>query len=92
LCPLGAWDGAEYEERRVQFCHGDVALLYTDGVTEAINRRGELYGIKRLCQVITKSSHLSAQEIMEIVLDDIFEFSSGQDQSDDITMIVLKAE
>jgi PAS domain S-box-containing protein len=88
---LGAWDGAEYEERQVQFCPGDIALLYTDGVTEAINGKGELYGIKRLCQVITKSSRLSAQQIMEKVQDDILEFS-GQDQYDDITMIVLKAE
>ncbi len=89
---LGAWDGAEYEERQVQLCPGDVALLYTDGVTEATNGKGELYGIKRLCQVITKSSRLSAQEIRDRVLDDIFEFSRGQEQYDDITMIVLKAE
>jgi len=89
---LGAWDESEYEERQVQFCHGDVALLYTDGVTEAISREGELYGVKRLCQVITKSCRLSAQEIMGTILDDILEFSSGQAQSDDITMIVLKAE
>jgi PAS domain S-box-containing protein len=89
---LGAWDGSEYEERQVLFGHGDVALLYTDGVTEAINGKRELYGIKRLCKTITKSSHLSAKEIMRTVLDDISEFSSGQEQSDDITMIVLKAE
>ncbi len=89
---LGALDGAEYEERQVQFLRGDVALLYTDGVTEAINGKRELYGIKRLSEIIMKSSHLSAKEIMRTVLDDITEFSSGQEQSDDITMIVLKAE
>ncbi len=89
---LGAWNEAEYEERQVQFCHDDVALLYTDGVTEAVNSKGELYGIKRLCQVIIKFSPLSAQEIMGKILDDILEFSSGQAQSDDITMIVLKTE
>lgn len=89
---LGAWEEAEYEERSVQFCRGDVALLYTDGVTEAINAKGEMYGLERLSRVITKSSRLSAQNIMSAILDDIFDFSSGQDQSDDITMIVLKAE
>ena len=89
---LGAWEEAEYEERSVQFCRGDVALLYTDGVTEAANADGKLYGLQRLSEVVTKSRHLSAQDIMAAILDDISGFSSGQDQSDDITMIVLKAE
>ncbi|RQW78812.1 MAG: PAS domain S-box protein, partial [Methanothrix sp.] len=89
---LGAWEDAEYEERSVRFCRGDVALLYTDGVTEAVNAKNELYGLQRVSDVITKSCHLSAQDIMAAILDDISDFSSGHDQSDDITMIVLKAE
>jgi len=89
---LGAWDSSEYEERVIRFCKGDVAILYTDGVTEAINSKGELYGLDRLCSVASGSCHLSSQEIMAEILDDIFGFSSGQNQSDDITMIVIKAE
>jgi|GEM_PF-406225 len=89
---LGAMDGMEYEERQVQFLPGDVAVLYTDGVTEAVNRKGEMYGLKRLCSVMTRNGHLSAQEIMEKVLDDISEFSGDQSQYDDITLVVLKAE
>lgn len=89
---LGAMDGMEYEERQIQFQPGDVALLYTDGVTEAVNSKGEMYGLKRLCGVTTRNCHLSPQEIMEKVLDDISEFSGDQSQYDDITMVVLKAE
>ncbi|HWQ20297.1 MAG TPA: SpoIIE family protein phosphatase, partial [Methanotrichaceae archaeon] len=89
---LGAMDGMEYEERQVQFMPGDVAVLYTDGVTEAVNNKGEMYGLKRLCSVMTKNGHLSAQVIMEKVLDDISEFSGDQSQYDDITLVVMKAE
>jgi phosphoserine phosphatase RsbU/P len=89
---LGAMDGMDYEERQVEFHPGDVALLYTDGVTEATNRQGEMYSIKRLCRAMTSICHLSAQEIMERILKDISEFSGDREQYDDITMIVMKAE
>ena len=85
-------DGMVYEERQVKFLPGDVAVLFTDGVTEAVNCKGEMYGLKRLCSVMTRNGHLSAQEIMEKVLDDISEFSGDQSQYDDITLVVLKAE
>ncbi len=71
---------------------GDIAVFYTDGVTEAINSSGELYGLGRLSEAITKCSNLTAQEIMGTILEDISSFSGSQDQYDDITLIVVKAE
>ncbi len=89
---LGAMGGMEYEERRMSLSSGDVLVLYTDGVTEAINRDVEQYGTKRLCSIVRKAHALPAQTIMESILEDISRFSEGQAQFDDITMIVLKAE
>jgi sigma-B regulation protein RsbU (phosphoserine phosphatase) len=89
---LGALCGMEYEERRMSLSTGDVLVLYTDGVTEAINRDMEQYGTKRLSSVVRKAQSLSAQGIMDSILEDISRFSGDQAQFDDITMIVVKGE
>jgi PAS domain S-box-containing protein len=89
---LGAIEGVDYEERQVQFSPGDVAVFYTDGVTEAEDINDKMYGLERLSNVVAGSCHLTAQEIMGRVLEDISNFSSGRDQFDDITLIIVKAE
>lgn len=88
---LGVMGGLEYEERQVSLLPGDILVLYTDGVTEAIDKEVKQYGAKRLRSVIRDSRQLPAQAIMESILEDISRFSSGQAQYDDITMIVVKA-
>ncbi len=89
---LGAMGGLEYDERRVDLSPGDVLVLYTDGVTEAINSNVEQYGSKRLCSVIRRSHGLSAQVILDKILEDITSFSGDQAQFDDITMVVVKVK
>jgi len=89
---LGAISGVEYEERKEALYPGDLVILYTDGVTEAINSNMEQYGLKRLCLIAQRYRHLSAQGIIEKILEDITHFSGEQAQFDDITMIIAKAE
>lgn len=88
---LGAIGGAKYEERRVDLTLGDVLVLYTDGVNEAVNDSSEQYGIERFCSIVRESCHLDAQGILDRILRDISQFSEGQAQFDDITMVVVKA-
>ena len=88
---LGAVGGAKYEERRVDLSSGDVLVLYTDGVNEAVNGNSEQYGIERFCSIVRESCQLSAQGILDKILGDISQFSEGQAQFDDITMVVVKA-
>ncbi|MDD2754821.1 MAG: SpoIIE family protein phosphatase [Methanothrix sp.] len=88
---LGAIGGAKYEERRVDLSSGDVLVLYTDGVNEAENSNSEQYGIERFCSIVRESCLLSAQGILDKILDDISQFCAGQAQFDDITMVVVKA-
>lgn len=89
---LGAMEGMEYEAHELRFCAGDIVVFYTGGVTEALNSQSELYGLERLSNVVSASCHLTSSEILDRILEDISNFSGNQEQYDDITLIVVKAE
>jgi PAS domain S-box-containing protein len=88
---MGIIDDAEYKESRIKFSSGDMAIFYTDGITEAMNSQGELYGVKRLIEVIRDNCLLDTNEILNKILIDISKFSQNTDQHDDITLIIIKA-
>ncbi|MGL4498808.1 MAG: SpoIIE family protein phosphatase [Planktothrix sp.] len=69
---------------------GDIIVLYTDGITEARNMKKSLYGLERLCEVISKSWDNSAEKIKQDVIADVRLFMGGQKQFDDITLLILK--
>ncbi|MEK8020052.1 MAG: SpoIIE family protein phosphatase, partial [Candidatus Parabeggiatoa sp.] len=69
---------------------GDGIVLYTDGITEARNPKMELYEIERLCNVVSQSWHLTAQEIQQAVVADVKQYIDTQEVFDDITLLVLK--
>ncbi len=69
---------------------GDVVVLYTDGITEAANPEGELYGLDRLCEQIKCYRHASAQAIQTAVIEHLREFIGSQEVYDDITLLVMK--
>jgi PAS domain S-box-containing protein len=88
---LGAKEGVSYEERTIKFEPGDVAVFYTDGITEAMNIKGELFGLSRLTGSIKKTCKSSAEDIMAKILEEVSSFRGDRDQNDDITLVVLKA-
>ncbi|MEA5510465.1 SpoIIE family protein phosphatase [Crocosphaera sp. UHCC 0190] len=69
---------------------GDVVVLYTDGITEAENPSGELYGLDRLCEIISQNWEYSAQGIKEAVIKDVRQHIDYQTVYDDITLLVIK--
>jgi serine phosphatase RsbU (regulator of sigma subunit) len=87
---LGVMPDIVLEEREVHLREGDIAVLYTDGVTEAINRKQEQFGQERLAKLIAESTALSAQEIIKKIERDVIAFSEGQPQFDDLTLMVVK--
>ncbi|NTW01563.1 MAG: SpoIIE family protein phosphatase [Oscillochloris sp.] len=87
---LGIIPDPRFEQVETIIQPGDVLLLYTDGITEAMNPQRELFGDDRLTAVLRANHHRSPQEIINAVLVAISEFAVGQPQSDDITMVVLK--
>jgi sigma-B regulation protein RsbU (phosphoserine phosphatase) len=69
---------------------GDVLLLYTDGVTEAMNSDREQFGIERLAQCISQSAHLSASGMVQALRQELQAFTAGQSLADDTTILVCK--
>lgn len=77
-------------ETKVELQTGDVAVLYTDGITEAMDAQNQQYGLERLCQCIKRSRHLSSREIRQAVIDDVRHFIGNQSLYDDLTLLVMK--
>jgi len=69
---------------------GDVVVLYTDGITEAVNINKVYYGIERLCQVAQENRHKTAEEIRQAVIDHLRQHIDKHKVCDDITLVVLK--
>jgi sigma-B regulation protein RsbU (phosphoserine phosphatase) len=80
-----------YEEETVYFDSGDSLVLFTDGVSEAMNKNAEEYGEPRLETVLQSTRGKSAQETLDAIHQDVKRHTHGFPQSDDITLLVLKA-
>lgn len=80
------------EEESVALQQDDVIVLYTDGITEAMNPSNELFGESRLGRIVEEHGHLDSGELRERILREVESFVSGADQHDDMTMILLKVE
>ena len=80
------------EEQCVEVKKGDVIVLYTDGITEAMNQNSELFGDARLGRIIAEHGHLDAADLRERILREIEAFVGAADQHDDMTMILIKVE
>jgi sigma-B regulation protein RsbU (phosphoserine phosphatase) len=75
--------------RVIRLQSGDVVLAYTDGVTEALNRSGEEWGIEGLIQAAKACREESAEEVVRSILDALDDFSGGI-QTDDATVAALR--
>jgi sigma-B regulation protein RsbU (phosphoserine phosphatase) len=80
------------EEERVDLSAGDVIVLYTDGITEAMNPESDLFGDTRLSRIVEEHGHLDSGELRERIMREIEAFVGTADQHDDMTMILLKVD
>ncbi len=87
---VGAFDGIEYLEDSLQMQPGDSLVMYTDGVTEAINPAEEEFGTERLDAILGAHAGEGCQQIVESVKGGLNDFVDGAEQSDDITLLVVK--
>jgi sigma-B regulation protein RsbU (phosphoserine phosphatase) len=89
--PLGTRLEASYQQREIAFEEGDVFLLYTDGLIEALDQRGELYGDARLLRRFQRvADGKDARAIREALLSDVWTFKGDTEQFDDITVVVVR--
>jgi serine phosphatase RsbU (regulator of sigma subunit)/catechol 2,3-dioxygenase-like lactoylglutathione lyase family enzyme len=84
---FGEWDCSVAQQT---MCPGDTLAVYTDGVTESPNTKGEQFGEERLTDALMRHRHLSPDAVIAAVVDEVQRFSGAQEQHDDITLIVAK--
>jgi len=87
---LGAFEDISLQEAEVVIHAGDFLFLYTDGITDASTENGELFGTQRLMDILSKQPGKSAEEVAEAVLKAVNEFVGGTQQSDDITLVIIR--
>jgi serine phosphatase RsbU (regulator of sigma subunit) len=78
------------EEESTELSSGDVFLFFTDGVSEAMNDRSELFGEDRLRVIMEDNAALPMEELREKMIDEVFSFAGGAVQHDDMTMVLVK--
>jgi len=89
---LGVHEDFGFEERTVQLDPGDLLLLYTDGVTEAADGRGEMFGYERLAQFCSTHRAESAASFLDSLLREVRRFTGKDSLDDDLTVIILKKQ
>jgi serine phosphatase RsbU (regulator of sigma subunit) len=87
---LGMFESVPYADGAVEMKSGDALLVFSDGVTETFNSRGEEYGTERLIEVARRGRGLDAPSLEAEILRSLDEFAAGARATDDRTLIVLK--
>jgi sigma-B regulation protein RsbU (phosphoserine phosphatase) len=87
---LGVKKDILFEELTVELMAGDVLLFYTDGLTEACNSQGEMFGLSGVYSHLKTCLHLSSDEILDSFYARIQEFTGSQNLQDDISFIAVK--
>ena len=81
-----------YLSEEINLQANDTIVMFTDGVSEAMNINGEEFSDKRLEEIAVKISHKTSGEILEDIRQEVIRFTSGALQSDDITLMVIKVK
>lgn len=87
---VGVFKEAEYAEEAVSLARGDVLVLYTDGITEALNAQEEEFGEERLERLVRQHASRPAQELTDLIIEAVADFAQGQGVFDDETLVVIK--
>jgi sigma-B regulation protein RsbU (phosphoserine phosphatase) len=88
--PMALLPGTRFPEKTFDLAGGDILLLYSDGVTDAVDPEGEEYGTDRLIEMLARHGEAGMDSLIDGIFLSIEEFASGQPQHDDITMLALR--
>ena len=87
---MGLFEVAAFEQESVQLDRGDIVLLFSDGVSEAMNKTSDGFGDDRLLDVALGGVNLPLETQVERIVEAVREFTVGAPQSDDITVTVIR--
>jgi sigma-B regulation protein RsbU (phosphoserine phosphatase) len=88
--PLGLFPNVKYEEFTPSTQPGDSLIFYSDGIVDAQNAAGDMFGSERLAAVVQKNMHKSASKIADAIMSEVGKFQKGVERFDDETVVVLK--
>ena len=89
---LGVVDELDYGESMLSMRSGDGLLLYTDGVSEFFDSQGRRFGLERLQERMAQLGRPSSRRLVRLLMRELRHFACGEDQHDDITMLLLRRE
>jgi len=87
---IGLLDDPDYVQEEVTLSSGDLLVIYSDGVTEAMDPDGKLFTEERLYEVIQQHHLSSAEGLVQAIVEAVRTFAGTAPQSDDLTLIVVK--
>lgn len=87
---VGAFANVPYEESSVQLESGDLIAWFTDGVTEPESEFGEMFGEERFIELLTKNAHRDEQQIVDLVLESVRQWTGSDHMQDDITLLIAR--
>jgi serine phosphatase RsbU (regulator of sigma subunit) len=87
---VGARRNTQFPENCITLAPGDALIFYTDGVTEARNPLGDFFSSERLRDIIALSGQRTANELLNVIVSEIKQFTQDEPQADDITVLVIK--
>ena len=88
--PLGLMPGMDYEQKELVLEAGNSVVFYSDGLVEAHDREGEMFGFPRLRRLIATNTVGSGEELVNFLLEELYSFASEEwEQEDDITLTTL---
>jgi sigma-B regulation protein RsbU (phosphoserine phosphatase) len=90
--PLGLFEEADYDEFTFQAKPGDVFVFFSDGILDASNRAGELFGRTEVEKIVSECSENSAESIVTSLFKAVAEYASGMDPFDDQTVVAIKVK
>jgi serine phosphatase RsbU (regulator of sigma subunit) len=88
--PLGLFSDMSYDEETVRLERGDVVVVFSDGVTEALNPAGDEFADERLIESVSAHRGKAPQELLEAVVADLHAFCGDATQTDDVTIVAMR--
>jgi serine phosphatase RsbU (regulator of sigma subunit) len=88
--PLGVAEKFDFETRQIHLAPGDAIVLFTDGITEAMDANDQQFGQNRLQKVLANQRQAACQDLVDALLASVREFSAGVPQADDIAVLAVR--
>ena len=90
--PIGMFVDTQFAAAHFQLEKDDILVAYTDGITEAANPSGELWGLERLENLVRSGGRTAPKKMIESILAEASDFANGEPQRDDSTLVIMKVQ